>query len=74
MKYSIPSNFDTEFTTEQATDSFVMPVFGSAEKYPGFSYVESEMQNPIPPEIPEDEDLHIDDIEEPEKNQWNYFF
>lgn len=42
---SVPSNFDAEFTTEQATDSFVMPVFGSAEKYPGFSYVEPELQN-----------------------------
>ena len=58
----VPSNFDAEFTTEQPTDSFVMPVFGSAEKYPGFSYVE-DIQNQIATEIPGEEELNIDDID-----------
>ena len=66
---SVPSNFDSEFTTEQATDSFVMPVFGSAEKYPGFSYVESEMQNMAPTDLPGEDELTINDIDEPEHCQ-----
>lgn len=61
---SVPSNFDAEFTTEQATDSFVMPVFGSAEKYPGFSYVEPEMQNPIIAVNSDDECKENDEEEE----------
>ena len=42
---SIPNNFDPEFTKEQPMDSFVMPVFGSAQKYPGFSYMEQDIMN-----------------------------
>lgn len=34
------NNFDPEFTKEQAADSFVMPVLGSAENLAGFSYVD----------------------------------
>ena len=33
-------NFDKDFTEEPAVDSFVTPVYGSAEKYPGFSFEE----------------------------------
>lgn len=33
-------NFDKDFTDEPAVDSFVAPVYGSAEKYPGFSFEE----------------------------------
>ena len=32
------SNFDRDFTQEPALDSFVMPVYGSPQKYPGFSF------------------------------------
>jgi len=35
-----PVNFDVEFTQEIAADSFVVPVYGYAEKLPGFSYTE----------------------------------
>ena len=32
------SNFDRDFTQEPALDSFVQPVYGSPQKYPGFSF------------------------------------
>ncbi|EAY23147.1 AGC family protein kinase [Trichomonas vaginalis G3] len=38
------NNFDPEFTSEQAADSYVMPVFGSAEKLAGFSYVDQSFE------------------------------
>ena len=41
-----------------------MPVFGSAEKYPGFSYVEPEMQNPIIAVNSDDECKENDEEEE----------
>lgn len=65
--HGVPSNFDTEFTTEQPADSFVMPVYGSAEKYPGFSYVEPEgLQNSMPKDIPDIEfgDSNLHDFQE----------
>ena len=37
---SKPNNFDPEFTNEEAADSFVMPVFGTNEKFAGFSYID----------------------------------
>lgn len=39
-KGSQPTNFDKEFTNETPQDSYVLPVFGSAEQFPGFSYVD----------------------------------
>ncbi|EAX88277.1 AGC family protein kinase [Trichomonas vaginalis G3] len=39
-KSTQPINFDKEFTQETPQDSFVLPVFGSAEQFPGFSYVD----------------------------------
>ena len=44
-KITKPTNFDKEFTQEAAQDSFVMPVFGSAEKFAGFSYVDQALQD-----------------------------
>lgn len=38
---SYPTNFNPEFIQEPPMDSYVMPVFGSAEQYPGFSFMES---------------------------------
>ena len=32
-------NFAVEYTQEQAADSYVVPIFGSAEQLSGFSYV-----------------------------------
>ena len=41
-KLTQPNNFDATFTKETAADSYVMPVIGSQEQYPGFSYVDQE--------------------------------
>lgn len=46
----VPVNFDAEFTTEEAADSFTAPVFGSLAQVSGFSYVDSGDEV-----IPEDE-------------------
>lgn len=43
-----PSNFDSAFTREVPADSYVMPVEGEAEAYPGFSYNDSALT--IPPD------------------------
>lgn len=39
-KPTTAENFDSEFTAENPADSFVMPVGGSAELFPGFSFVD----------------------------------
>ncbi|EAX89225.1 AGC family protein kinase [Trichomonas vaginalis G3] len=65
----VPSNFYTEFTTEQPADSFVMPVYGSAEKYPGFSYMEPEgLQSSLPKDFA---DLDLKDSEPHDSNETN---
>jgi len=44
------NNFDSEFTKETPADSFVMPVMGSAEQFPGFSYVDNRaIDSPLSP-------------------------
>jgi len=43
-----PSNFDQEFTKESPVDSYVSPVNGSVEKFPGFSFCETNQFQPDP--------------------------
>lgn len=42
-KLTPPSNFDSDFTSETAADSFTFPIFGSLQKVEGFSYTSDEL-------------------------------
>ncbi|OHT00830.1 AGC family protein kinase [Tritrichomonas foetus] len=42
---SIPNNFDYEFTSESAADSFISPVFGSLMEVEGFSFINDDFEN-----------------------------
>lgn len=42
-KLAPPSNFDSDFTSETAADSFTFPIFGSLQKVEGFSYTSDEL-------------------------------
>ena len=40
-----PKNFDSDFTNEDAADSFTFPIFGELQKVQGFSYTSDELIN-----------------------------